>query len=312
MKKILYGLGVSGILCFLLLFPSDALSASRNGLHLWFDTLLPTLLPFMILSNFLIQAGLIRPMVSVLSPLFYRLLRLSPSGTYALVIGFLCGYPMGAKVLADLRNTEQISREEAEYLIEFCNNISPSFIITFLVTANLKAPALTVPTLLILYGAPILWGIFLNPSYRRKHRLYPDISKQSRIPKSRVSFSLIDGCIMDGVATIVKLGGYVMLFAIISGIIGIIPGLSAKSKAVLSGITEITNGIPAVTSCFTGKYRYLLLTVLCSFGGLSAIAQTNSVIKSAHLSLGKYVRSKIIISILAALLTACFLTGLSL
>ena len=168
MKKILYGLGVGGILCFLLLFPSDALSASRNGLHLWFDTLLPTLLPFMILSNFF-DSGRADPAYGIRPlPLFYRLLRLSSSGTYALVIGFLCGYPMGAKVLADLRNTEQISREEAEYLLEFCNNISPSFIITFLVTANLKAPALTVPTLLILYGAPILWGDFSEPLLPQK------------------------------------------------------------------------------------------------------------------------------------------------
>lgn len=306
MKKIIYGMMITAILCFLLLSPAEALEASRSGLNLWFNTLLPTLLPFMILSNFLIQAGLIHSIISLFSPLFNRLLSISPSGTYALIIGFLCGYPMGAKVLSDLKYTGRISKEEAEYLLEFCNNISPSFIITFLVTTQLKDPSLLVPTLVILYGSPTIWGILLNHSYRKKIRLYPGISRNEQDSGEKLSFSLIDDCIMDGVATIVKLGGYVMLFAIISGMIKQIPLPYPGLKAILIGVTEITNGIPEVAGQFAGSARFLTLMILCSFGGLSSIAQTNSVIKSAHLSLGKYVRSKIVISLIAALLAACF------
>lgn len=307
MKKVLYGLAILMMLSFLMLFPVDALAASRAGLALWFDTLLPTLLPFMILSNFLIRAGLIQFVVAVFHPLFGRILHLSKSGTYALVIGFLCGYPMGAKVLSDLRCTGAISREEAEYLLGFCNNISPSFIITFLVTTCLGDPKLLVPTLLILYGAPFIYALLLNPSYRKKIRVYPGFHSQQSVSHSALNFSLVDLCIMDGISTIVKLGGYVMLFAIISGMIRLIPISQPYIKAVLIAVTEITNGIPEILTVFDYPNSYLALMILCSFGALSSLAQTNSVIKSAHLSLWKYVRSKVTISIIAGILALCFI-----
>lgn len=307
MKKICFGISIAAILLFLLLCPTQALAASRTGLHLWFDTLLPVLLPFLILSGILIRAGLIRPFVSALAPLFYRLLFLSPGGTYAMIMGFLCGYPMGAKTVSDLTARGQMSPEEAQYLLGFCNNISPSFIITFLVTEQLRRPALLIPAFLILYGAPLIAGILTNHSYRRScQRRGGQPVLENAAPKETLCFSMIDSCILDAVITIVKLGGYIMLFAILSGIIQVLP-VSAKAKALITAAAEITNGIPAVISAFPFPASFLMLMILISFGGMSAIAQTDSVIKNAHLSLGKYVRSKLMISFIAFLLTLCFL-----
>ena len=56
----------SGILCtllffvfvYLLRFPEDAFQASTSGVTLWFFHVLPSLLPFMILSDFFIHTGL--------------------------------------------------------------------------------------------------------------------------------------------------------------------------------------------------------------------------------------------------------------
>ena len=307
MKKFCYGISVTGILLFLLLYPKEAVTASRMGLNLWFNTLLPTLLPFMILSDFLIRADLVRPLVAFISPLSYRLLHLSSGGTYALLVGFLCGYPMGAKVVSDLASRNQMTQAEAQYILGFCNNISPSFIITFLVTEQLQNPRLLVPTLIILYGSPLLWGILQNPGFRKQVRqLSNKCSPKAYGQKEALSFALIDACILSGVKTIVKLGGYIMLFAIISGIIGTLP-LSAGITSLLTAFTEITNGIPALVNTLEGSTRYIALMAFTSFGGLSAIAQTESVIKSAHLSLGKYVRSKFIISIIAVFFAFCFL-----
>ncbi|MEY8426210.1 transporter [Lachnospiraceae bacterium 46-15] len=311
MKKIGYEISAAAILLFLFLCPAQALAASRRGLHLWFDTLLPTLLPFMIFSNILIRADLVRPLVSVLSPVFHGLLRLSPGGTYALLMGFLCGCPMGAKTLADLRSRGQIALEEAQYLLGFCNNISPSFVMNFLVMEQLKAPELLVPSLIIIYGSPLLYGILTNPSYRRtcREQLSSDavLCSLSSAPKEPLCFGMVDSCILDGVTTIVKLGCYVMLFAILAGIIQTLP-LPVQGKALLTAFSEITNGIPAIIEGFSFPSRFLFLMVMVSCGGLSALAQTDSAAKNAHLSIGKYVRSKLITSLIALLLALCFLS----
>ncbi len=309
MKKICYGIISSSILLFLLLFPSQALLASKSGLHLWFDILIPSLFPFLLLSDFLISAGLVQPVVSLLSPFFSRFLGLSPEGTYTFLMGFLCGYPMGAKISSDLVARGQLSFQEAAYLLGFCNNVSPAFLITFLVTQQLKAPSLMFPTLLILYSAPLTYALLTNPSYRRLKKTHPFSScPTDSSAKESLSFSMIDQCIFRSVQTIVKLGGYVILFSLLSSMTALFP-LPEFLKALFSALFEITNGTPSILSSLPEPYAYLSLMVCISFGGLSALAQTNSVIKNAHLSLGNYVRSKIIISILSFLYALLFFLG---
>ncbi len=312
MKKLCFELSLAAIFLFLFLYPSQALAASRVGLHLWFDTLLPTLLPFMILSGIFIRGDLARPLVSLLAPFFKKALMLSPGGTYALLMGFLCGCPMGAKTVNDLLERGQIAPEEAQYLAGFCNNLSPSFIVTFLVTEKLGRPALMLPVLVILYGSPLLFAILTNPAYRRLAAC-PKETPAPNPPAAReaLSFVMVDHCILDSVLTVVRLGGYIMLFAILAGAVRLLP-FPPKATAVLTALAEITNGIPAILEAFPFPAAFLLLMTLASFGGLSALAQTDSAggfsdKKNAHLSLWKYVRSKLLISLIAAFLSVCFL-----
>ena len=44
---------------FLLFFPQISLEASKTGLLLWFDTILPTLLPFLVLSQLILKTSYI-------------------------------------------------------------------------------------------------------------------------------------------------------------------------------------------------------------------------------------------------------------
>ena len=205
MKKWLLAFLLLATLLFLLLFPVPALAASRRGLNLWFGTLVPTLLPFLILSGFLIHTGLVHIPASLLAPVFGRLFGVSPLGSYACFIGFLCGFPMGAKVLADLTRNGRMDPEEASYLLGFINNVSPSFVITFLVTESLERPDLLLPTLLLLYGTAILYGLFTRPGlFHRKTPAFSGIKNASVV---QIRFELLDACIYDAVNTLLKLGG---------------------------------------------------------------------------------------------------------
>lgn len=80
----------------------------------------------------------------------------SGEGSFAVVAGFLCGYPMGAKITADLIRNQSISVEEGTYLLSFCNNTSPIFIMNFLVWKTLDRKELLLPSLVILLGTPVV------------------------------------------------------------------------------------------------------------------------------------------------------------
>lgn len=299
MKKWLYALLILIILSFLLILPSQALKASRSGLNLWFGTLVPTLLPFIILSSFLIHSNLVRILAALVHPILGRIYDLSPEGSYALFTGFLCGYPVGAKVLGDLKRNHRIHPEEARYLLGFVNNVSPSFVLTFLVTEQLKSPGRVLPCLVMLYGLPLFYGLLTKKEYihRKKRVQFTGIKNASTV---QISFELLDACIYDAVNTLLKLGGYLILFSILAEILSQLPFLTPAFASIGTGILEITNGIPKIIHCFPETTSFRILMPLTAFGGCSALAQTFSVLKGSDLPLGYYLRSKLIITALTA------------
>lgn len=124
----------------ILLFPKTCVTGAGKGLVLWFHTVLPTLLPFLILTNLLLETGAIHLLSKLTKPLFCRLFHVSEYGSIVILSGFLCGYPLGSKFTADLLRRQKISYREASYLLSFCNNTSPMFIISFFIQQNLNTP----------------------------------------------------------------------------------------------------------------------------------------------------------------------------
>ena len=124
---------------FLLFFPRQTLEASKSGLLLWFDSILPTLLPFLIVSGLILKTSLSDYFQKYLGPAFRRLFHCSDSGAFCLLCGLLCGYPVGARLIALQLQEDQLSLEEGQYLLSFCNNISPMFCISYGILQTLHA-----------------------------------------------------------------------------------------------------------------------------------------------------------------------------
>ena len=138
MKKFIITVSTLLFLCLLLVFPKIALIGATRGLLLWFNTILPTLLPFLIISNLIMQFQITDCLTTFLYPTLGKLLRISKAGCYPMIIGMLSGYPVGAKACADLVKNKEISREEGQFLLCFCNNASPMFIISYITFQVIK------------------------------------------------------------------------------------------------------------------------------------------------------------------------------
>ena len=116
----------------LLIHAQDTKYYAFTGLNIWYQHMLPALLPFMILSGLMIDLKLdgyiIKPFKFVIRPLC----QISDAGIYTLFMGFLCGFPMGAKIAAMEYKEGNISQKEAEYLLCFCNNFGPAYFFSFI------------------------------------------------------------------------------------------------------------------------------------------------------------------------------------
>ena len=150
------------LLLFLLFHPKEALTGVKNGLGLWLNIMIPTLLPFLILTGALLKTGNVRKLLKPSAFFWKTFFGLSPAGAYVLILGLLCGYPMGAKLAHDLYIDQQISRREGEYLLTFSCNASPAFIISYLSGILLKNKISAVQMVLTFLAADLFCMLFFR------------------------------------------------------------------------------------------------------------------------------------------------------
>lgn len=290
------------VLFFTMLFCSSVtFQGALNGLNLWLFTVLPSLLPYMIISAYMTENGTFRYLSRFLSPVTKHIFKLSEDCGYVILLGFLCGYPIGSKLSADLVKRKQISAREGQILISFCNNVSPAFIVTYLIHNIISLPGLHHIILAVMIAVPLLCGILfsrLSLCFCKKPEQpeNPPLSDRKNQPAKPQAGS-IDDCIISGFENIFKLGGYIILFSILSEFISTAPDISPLLRNRICAALEITSGLNtyAASSCPLS----VLITecpAFMAFGGLCCLAQTSSMIKGSGLSLGLYFLAKLLIA----------------
>ncbi len=302
MKQLLSGLPVLVLFLAMLFSPKAVFEGAESGLLLWFQVVFPTLFPFMLVSGLMLSGGGLVVISRIFGRLFSTLFATSPNGSFAVIAGFLCGYPMGAKVSADLVRSGRISRDEGAYLLSFCNNTSPIFIMNFIVWKTFDREELMIPTLLILIGVPAFLSLFFRRFYLKGRKKFPDLSDKKKNNVKLLNFEMLDSCLADSFESIVKVGLYIIFFSILIAL----PGKLSAGHPLLAGILptlEMTNGILMIHKAAPDlTVSYPLILGLTSFGGFCSAAQTKCMLKAASLPILPYIIQKLTAAAAASLL----------
>ncbi|HHV10327.1 MAG TPA: transporter [Clostridiales bacterium] len=327
-KSTLVKLAILLFLVTMLLFPGCAFRGASSGLLLWFNNVLPSLLPFIIVSNLIVRLNITRHISRVFYPVFGKIFGISREGCYPVVIGFLSGIPMGAKAAADLEADRRISMEEGQFLMSMCNNASPMFIIGYISITQLELPEIKYALFAIIFGSAIIGAfiyrllVFLRKPRRGKlqaaslTRQEASMDTAAPLPgkaprPGSFRFEMLDSSIMNGFEIVTRIGGYIILFSILAQIMKESLPSSGIVKAFAMGILEITTGISQICSTAAGiKTKIVLIAALTSFGGLSGIAQTKSVLQGSRLSIRSYLYARVIVAIVAFLLAVIYVNTL--
>lgn len=278
-------------LCMLLFFPETAMAGSKYGATLWLSQLLPTLLPFFIAIR-----------------LFDTCLPRIASKRLFLLTGLLCGYPAGAALVTVQYDKGLLTRSQAYFFLGFVNNPSPMFILVFCGNTVLGLSSSEALLLLFILVAASFLGSLLflvfwkvpQGSELRHSKKKPPVPAVS--PRS---FSeQLDTIILDSFIVLVKIGGYVILFSIFGQFIAQICSGHSAASVVLSGSLEITSGVSYLKgAAFLPGTKKVLTAGILTFGGLSAAAQTGSILTKSELSVFPYILNKGINSLIAILLS---------
>ncbi len=291
-------------LLFLLKDPQIAMQGARSGLMLWAKQLLPSLLPFLILTQLLIRSGYLTRISERLH---------LPQSYFVLFAGTLFGFPMGCKLTTDLYARGQLSREDASLLFVIANQMSPAFVGGYILSETLHLPKMLPVTYAILYMPSLCYGLLMLTLHHHRLPHHMQSSDFTATKKStsglQMNFVILDAGIMNSFETMLKLGGYVMLFSVITCMcqhyLTAIPVVST----MIASLLEITGAVSVLNGAIHSTYlKYVAILSATAFGGCSGIAQTASLIHAddlpEQLSMRSYICGRLCIAGITAILAA--------
>lgn len=304
----------------IILFPKTALSGAGEGLTLWFNKVIPSLLPFLIGTSLLNSLGFCSFLGVLFSPLMNKIFKISGEGAYALAVGLTSGYPIGAKTTCELRQSGILQKNEAQRLLGFANNSGPLFILGTAASSMLMCPKIGYIMLFIHYASAIITGLFLR-LFRSKSEQNKSIKQKATLKNAVMALilfreknqkpfgTILSQSIKSSIETIAQIGGFIVLFSVISKIIILLTNNFFQSnyiKGLIIGIIEITNGCAFLAQDKT-PLCICIITAIISWGGLSIHSQSIALIVKSDLSPLLYILSKLFQGICAFFISLIFI-----
>ncbi len=293
----------------LLFFPELSIAGAKDGLLLWYNCVVPTLFPFMILSNIMLKTNSIDCFHFLLSPLYHFFPKFNKNIPYLFLLGFFCGYPMGAKTMDDLLAKNLIDKNFAKFSLVLFNHASPMFLIGYILTATLKKKISISFFFFILYAPYFLYALFLalfsslffGRQQKKGSSHFCDNQKfeNPTLPDSNNTNHSSDiNIFLDSFSVIVKVGCYMMLFSILCRFLIFFLPKDNFFVIILIGMTEVTTGIHFIaSSALPLSEKIALICAVTSFGGLCSLAQTKGVLTKSELSVNFYFILKLLFGI---------------
>lgn len=282
------------------------MSYAATGLTLWFDNMVPALFPFMVISALIIRLDIAPYIVSFLHPVLKLLFRTDLYCEYAIVMGFLCGYPMGAIVVGDLLKEGKITTEKADYLMGFCNNIGPVFFCS--IVLPLFKPEHRFLLLCGMYGIPLLYGIILRFFYRKAFA--DEEVKALSLKESEDNFTCaFREALNRAVSSSLYLGACMIFFNMLRFLPARIFKDNLLAQALVSWLLEVNGAVSFTGELYAKGVEIfsLLMIPLLALGGLSCIAQTAGILSDTNCSMGKHILHKCMQVLLWLILTLLWL-----
>ena len=307
------------LIIFLIIFPREVLNAAREGLLLWFNNVLPALLPFIVAVNLLTAMGFVRLIGSLTQPFMAAVFKLPGAGGFAFITGIISGYPIGAKTVADLWRAGEVTTKEAQRLLAFCNNAGPLFIVG-VVGAGLLANSTAGYVLWAGHvAAAVIVGILTrgqgNERFRQRKKWHPeklgaagetinmkerpDMGARSETPNLGKA---LGDAVKNAMEALLLVGGLIIYFSVVVRVMTVIAG-DLPFVGVLAGIIEVTGGVKILADAAPGVItpgQLAAIGGIIAFGGFSVHAQALHFTSGTGVRAGEYLFYKAVNGVVAA------------
>lgn len=290
-------------LALLLFFYSDrALASAKEALGLCARSLIPSLFPYLVLSELIIKSGLGVKISRIFARPAKKLFGIGGEGACAFFCGAVCGFPVGALTAVTLYEEGDISKTEASRLLLFCNNTGPGFLISGVGAAMFGSARFGVLLYVVQLFCALIIGV-VSKKFRVPDKC-PAAARQMR--KSVLGAPLFTDAVACAAKNMISVCGYIVFFSVLSGVLS-----SFFPEAVVSGLLEISSGCAAAAELLSSGASETLAASVCAFvvgwSGLSVHAQTAAICRKSDIPLLPYIAAKFVQGALCSLFVfLCF------
>lgn len=326
--------GLFSIVTLMALFPEAALRSAIRGLAIWWDVLFPSLFPFFVISEVLLGFGVVHLVGTLLDPLMKPLFRVPGSGGFVAAMGYVSGYPIGAKLTAKLWEQKMVTRDEGERLVAFTTSSDPIFLVGAVAIGFFHNPRIGFILALAHYGGGLIVGLLMRfhgqksnsslnqpsalPQGNRLKTALRNMHK-AREADGRDLGTLLRHAVQSSLQLIIVVGGLVVFFSVfleLWTLAGAIPILNQAvntllslvgvpehlSTALVGGLFEVTLGARYAGEAGDGiplVYKVAVAAFILSWGGLSVHAQISSILNATNLRYIPFMIARLIHGLLA-------------
>ena len=268
---------------------NTALTGAKEGIHLCLNVIIPSLFPFAFITTYLNSALYGMPIPGL--RFLIKKLRIPDGYDSVLLLGLIGGYPVGAQLISECYDNNQLDKSTAQIMLGYCSNAGPAFIfgVVSLLFSYTLIPWLLWITQII---SSILTGILL-PKPEKTHG-----GDLSPCPIN------ITTALQKSIKISATISGWVILFKILLlYLYKLCPNnCTAVWYLLLNGLLELSNGCVTLQAIQSESLRFILCSAFLAFGGICIMLQTASITQKT--SLGLYIPGKLIQTALSIMLSS--------
>lgn len=320
--KLLLGFGAVLFSLSVIIYPGQSLNSALEGLKIWFNIVLPSLLPFFIGSRLLVNLGIVSFIGTILEPVMRPIFKVPGCGSFPFVMSITSGYPVGSKIVAELYEKKSCNKIEAQRLLSFCSTSGPLFMVGAVGIGMLGIKECGTVIMLSHYLGALTVGILFR-FYKNKYDFRYNIRHSSirnaltnfktELNKEKHSFGyLMNDAVSSSMNAMLNIGGFIILFSVIIclltqfGIIEVLAKLvslilsplgisSSFSGPISSGLVEMTIGSKLISSVQAAlSQKVTVISAIIAWGGLSVFGQVASMISHTDLKMSVYLAGKVL------------------
>jgi len=285
------------------IYSDVAISAMSDGMRLCVSTLIPSLFPFMVLSELFVRSGAAEFAGKILGAPVSWLFGISREGSVAWLLGVVCGFPIGIKCALSLYERGKINRAELEHLSMFCNTPSSAFLIGAVGASLFGSRNFG----LVLYAAHIISSLivgFVGRFYFSGKKTEYFISNYAQKYRQGAA-SAFSESVTSSATSMLFICAFVVLFSSFSGMLRLfIDGVHMGDgvKALIFGFLEMTGGVSSASE-LPLRYAVPAVAAITGWSGLSVHFQLIGICGERRISFCPYFLAKAAGSVLCAALT---------